>query len=134
MTIFIPARRTTLFLPSGPRSAPNQDHLFILLTDPVAPENDVLVVNISSVNKGLYYDPTCLLYPGDHSFVTRKSYIYYKEAEIRGATQLANGATKGIFKPLEMVDEIIFARICKGVEDSKHTPLKAKKFFANAGK
>jgi len=134
VTIFIPARRTTLFLPSGPRSAPNQEHLFILLTDPIPPDNDVLVVNISSVNKDFYHDPTCLLYPGDHSFVTRKSYINYRYAEIRSATKLANGATKGTFKPLEMVDEIIFARICKGVEDSRHTPLKAKKFFANAGK
>jgi hypothetical protein len=35
MTLFVPFKRATLLVPSGPANDPDRKHLFVLLTDPV---------------------------------------------------------------------------------------------------
>ena len=71
MSRFLPLRRATLLIPSGPRTDPNRKHLFILLTDPTvdaAGRSFVLMVSLSTVRAGVPHDPTCILYAGDHPF------------------------------------------------------------------
>lgn len=38
MSLFLPLKRATLLIPSGPQGDPHRKHLFILLTDPYADE------------------------------------------------------------------------------------------------
>ncbi len=80
MSLFVPFKRATLLIPSGPVNDPDRKHLFVLLTDPIeAPDfngKQVLLVNIASVPKSLPYDSTCILQPGVHRFIKHESYVY----------------------------------------------------------
>lgn len=131
--MFLPVRRATLLIPSGPAQDPNRNHLFILLTDPVNnPDSGikfVLMVSLSSVKTGRYHDSTCLLYPGDHPFISSPSYIDYSRARIEDAAKVLNGVKQGLFAPKGTIDAGIFARICKGLLDSRHTTPKMRNFF-----
>lgn len=56
MSLFLPLRRATLLVPSGPDNDPDRKHLFVLLTDPVDDATgvkSVLMVSLFSIKKGL---------------------------------------------------------------------------------
>ena len=137
MSVFVPFRRATLLIPSGPQQNPDQKHLFILLTDPVptaAGGRDVLLVGVSSVRQGLYHDPACLLYPGDHPFLVRQSFVNYRMARIEDAQKLINGVKKGVFSAKDILAGEIFARVCHGLTESRHTAPKILEFYEAATK
>jgi len=132
MRLFIPVRRATLLVPSGPEHDPNRKHLFILLTDPPNPDGEVLLVGVASVQERLPHDPTCLLYLGDHPFIRHKSYVNYAFARIEPVGKLVNGVKQGLFDPQGTLGEAVFARVCKGLLESRRTTPKIRKFYEDA--
>lgn len=57
MSLFLPLKRATLLIPSGPESDKDRKHLFILLNDPHDDESGkacVLMVSLSTVRQGVY--------------------------------------------------------------------------------
>ncbi|MBI3525237.1 MAG: hypothetical protein HY066_12100 [Betaproteobacteria bacterium] len=135
MSLFVPYRRATLLIPSGPAHNPNQKHLFILLTNPVsnaAGGQDVLLVGVSSVRPGQPHDQTCLLYSGDHASIIHESYVSYRLARIEDAQKLVNGVKQGILTARDMLDGAIFARVCHGLAVSRHTAPKILTFYQEA--
>lgn len=133
MSLFQPLRRATLLYPSGPAHDINRKHLFILLTDPVNnPENgkvSVLLTSLSTLNPVIEHDPTFILYPGDHPFVTHNSYVSYAHARIEEAVKLINGVSTGEFIARELMDSRIVDEICNGLSISRHTPPKILRFY-----
>lgn len=135
MTLFVPYRRATLLIPSGPEADPFRKHLFILLTDPVANatgDKEALLVGVASVRQGYFHDPACHLYPGDHEFIGRESYVHYARARIELAQKLVNGVKQGLFVPKQMLGPEIFARVCHGLTESRHTTPKILSFYLAA--
>ena len=135
MSVFVPLRRATLLIPSGPPQDPSQKHLFVILTDPVSTEagsKGVLLVGVSSVRPDLFHDPACLLYPGDHPFIGRKSFVYYRMARIEDAQKLINGVKQGVLVPRDTLAGDIFARVCQGLTESRHTAPKILDFYLSA--
>lgn len=135
MSLFVPFRRATLLIPSGPADDPDRKHLFILLTDPVvggSGEKESLLVGVSSVRQGAFHDPTCILYPGDHPFIRRDSFIAYGRARIELSQKLINGVQAGVLAPRETLDGAVFARVCQGLLDSRHTAPKIRAFYSAA--
>lgn len=132
MSLFIPARRATLLLPSPSVDDPNRKHLFIILTDPVGDKQEVLLVSASSVKKNLPHDTSCLLYPGDHEFIRHPSYVVYNMPRIETAPSLIKGAKLGQLIPKGMIGEDVFTRICQGLLDSTRTPLRIKRFYESS--
>ena len=124
MRLFLPLKRATLLIPSGSASDQERKHLFVLLTDPQGDDEksrQVLMVSASTVKPGVRYDPTCLLYQGDHPFIRHKSYIAYQRARIELVMKVVNGVKAGVLIQHETMDSAIFARICKGLEESRLT-------------
>jgi len=133
MTVFQPVRRATLLIPSGPAHDLDRKHLFIILTDPVADplngnKDSVLLTSLSTLDATLPHDPTCILHPGDHPFVTRDSYVSYHTSRIQEAEKIINGVASGVLVAKEPMDSSIVDRICDGL-DSHQTPEKIKRFF-----
>ena len=128
MSIFLPVRRATLLIPSGPSK-----HLFILLTDPTeypaGGREHNLIVGLSSVRAGLPHDPTCILYPGDHSFIKHESYVNYYYARVEETSKLLSGEKQGLFTQKDTLDSSIFARVCQGLTESRHTAPNVLRFF-----
>lgn len=135
MSLFLPLKRATLLIPSGPESDQDRKHLFILLTDPHTDEagkNCVLMVSLSTVRPGMPHDPTCILYAGDHSFVKHDSYVVYQKARLAEVDKVLRGVKNGQLVPQSPMDGTVFARICKGLEDSRLTPTKQLTFYLKA--
>lgn len=135
MSLFLPLKRATLLIPSGPTGDPDRKHLFILLTDPHDDEagtKAVLMVSLSTVRVGMPHDPTCLLYPGDHPFVKNNSFVVYQKARLLEADKVLRGVKSGELVPQDPMDGMIFSRICKGFEVSRLTPPKLLAFYLKA--
>jgi hypothetical protein len=80
-----------ILVPSGPNNG--QQHLFIILNNPAVFKgygsmDHCVFVGISSIRASVPYDATYVLAPGDHPFVQRPSYIYYKGVRIEPAQQI----------------------------------------------
>jgi hypothetical protein len=135
MSLFVPLKRATLLIPSGPSRDVNRRHLFILLTDPYPDEtfkSSVLLVSVSTVRPNVPYDSTCILYPGDHDFVKRSSYVVYQKTRLEEADKLLRGVKNGGLVAHVPIDGAVFARVCKGLEESRLTPAKFLVFYRNA--
>jgi hypothetical protein len=133
MSLFVPFKRATLLIPSGPVNDPDRKHLFVLLTDPIeAPDfngKQVLLVNIASVPKSLPYDSTCILQPGEHRFIKHESYVYYAKARIEAANALLRGVKSGQLMAHEIMGQAIVQRICDGLQRSPHTTPRILRFY-----
>lgn len=132
MSVFLPLKRATLLVPSGPAANPDQKHLFILLNDPWGADpaaRQVLMVSMSTVRPGIPHDATCFLYPGDHPFVKHRSYVVYQKPRLEGADAVLRGVKSGQLVPQDIMDSAMFARICKGLEESRQTPPRFLTFY-----
>lgn len=125
MPIFLPLRTATIEIPTPP----HDQHLFILLTDPVGPAKEVLGVSVCSYESDGYDDESCVLFPGDHDYIKHKSFVAYEYAEILKAQALINGAKDGPFRPFAPIKTDIFARVCHGLTLSRLVPPVAKQFY-----
>ncbi|MCW7551076.1 hypothetical protein NX722_28320 [Endozoicomonas gorgoniicola] len=129
MKLFFPVQRATLLIPTPVDGRKDLKHLFILLTDPVTHEKLVLIVSLSSVKKGIPYDNSCVLYPGDHSFISKKSFVDYSRIQIVPADKIVNGVKKGVFQPFETLHTDLFARVCHGLQISERTKPRFLNFY-----
>jgi len=136
--LFVPYRRATLLVPSGPAHDPDQKHLFILLTDPAQVLNydakQSLFVGVSTIQEGIPHDPACELHAGDHPFIRHKSYVYYAEARIEASQKLVDGVKHAVLSPKGMLGEEIFARVCHGLAESRFTAPRILAFYEAVGK
>lgn len=129
-------RGAALWMPT-PRPRNNSlRHLFVALTDPVSvagyPSSSVLLVNLSSIYEGRDVDATCVLQPGDHSRITRPSYVVYRLARTDHADALVENVESGRIEVLEPVALHILDLICAGLEASPNTPDEIIAFYREA--
>lgn len=110
-------RKGTLLILTGP-----VEHLFFICNDPTFyprfAKDCFLGVNISSIKTGIEFDKTCLLRPGDHSFVSRPSYVFYEKAQIFGSESAQQRVATGEFRTHEMCGDRLFGRIIEGFTES----------------
>ena len=135
MSLFLPVRRATLLIPSGPPGDPDRKHLFILLTDPRADDRgtaSVLMVSLSTIRQGVPFDRSCLLYPGDHPFVRRDSYVVYQRARLEAVDAVLRGVNSGQLVPQAALNGGVFATVCRGFEESRLTPPRLLDFYLRA--
>lgn len=125
--MFAAVKGSTLLYPAGPSL-----HLMILLTDPVGPPGYILTVTVCTVGHARH-DPTCILIPGDHPFITHESFVYYRDLrEDIPAQRLIDGVKKGEFTGKEPMKSNVLERVLAGVKTSPFAAPFAKKFLENA--
>ncbi len=119
----------TLLMPSGNEG----DHLYVVLNDPRAFEGRgqqfwVVLVNLSSVREGVAHDATCVLDAGDHVFVKRPSFVFYRNARVEPQNHVLRLVEQGVFNPHVPVSAELLQRIKTGLFDSPHTKREFKRF------
>lgn len=67
----------------------DDQHLWIILSDPITHPDQVVIVNVSSSSNSTY-DPACDLRVGHHWSIRHPSFVYYRRAKIVTAEQLQN--------------------------------------------
>ena len=116
-----PSAGATLLIPSGAGK-----HLFVVLNHPMpfpgyGSQPCVVLVNVSSVRKGIPYDTTCTLAAGCHPFVVAESYVRYQDARVYRADELATRVTQGLFSPHEPMSRERLKAITAGLKASPRT-------------
>lgn len=119
----------TLLIPSGPVNNPDQLHLHVILTDSCE-NNRHLLVNISTIRDDAFFDSTCVVEPGEHPSVPKRSWVVYRRAMTLHADYIKKCVDGWSFKPKEVVPKGLFSRICDGVGASNFTPRDMKRYFA----
>lgn len=128
---WLAVRRATLLIPSGPNYDPTRKHLHIVITDPSATTGDVLIVCVNSIPTvtSIGYDGSCTLFPGEHPFIERDSYVAYRFTKIRPAGLLEEKVLSGEFIAKPMLDEKYLNHIIDGLRESPDVAPKYLRFF-----
>lgn len=123
-------KRATVLIPSGPSHDPQRKHLHIVLTDPTTTTGDVLIVCVVSIPPAaIGYDPSCTLFPGEHPFVLKDSYVAYRFTRIVSANILEAKVADGEYVAKPMLDEKPFEYVVGGLFDSPDVAPKFLSFF-----
>src|SRR5262245_33850095 len=121
-----PYRGGTLLVPSGPTGM----HLFVILTNRCTNKFHLLV-SITSIKEGKRYDPACTFAGGEHPFITKPAYVFYRLLEQKRSGVLSNGVAKGLFIPKDDMPATPFKAICDGIQVSDFVGPWALEYYAN---
>ncbi|PIQ40824.1 MAG: hypothetical protein COW58_03775 [Thalassolituus sp. CG17_big_fil_post_rev_8_21_14_2_50_53_8] len=115
--MFIPYPKVALYIASGPDGDDEKKHLFVIITAPVSKkDDDILMVNFSTVYDGAHYDEACIVEPGEHKFIKQKSFVYYKFARIESAKDIEKLINnKSISVHQESISDDLFNKITSGL-------------------
>lgn len=127
--MFFVVRRATLLIPSGPPQDPDRKHLYVCITDPVGAARETLLVPVATLRQGEPHDPTCRLFRGDHPFLRHESYVNYRFARIDPADRIERGVRDGVLVPHQVLDTAVFARVCKGLTESRFLAPRYREFY-----
>lgn len=109
-------------IPSGP-----SEHLFVVALGPVVLEEygskaQIIAVNFTSIKEGLKYDDACIVRAGEHPFIIRDSYVYYRGAQLLSASSIENKVSSNEWRAQEPCSEVLLQRVLKGFRNSKRLP------------
>lgn len=108
-------------------STPNEtQHLWIVVTNPSS-ENRVLIVNITAFKS--WQDQTVILNRGEHPFITERSCVFYREAEIVDNAKLDDAEKAGAILKREPCSKSMIDLIRDGVNASPHAKRAIKNFY-----
>lgn len=119
-------KKGTLLIPSGPSHDPDRMHLFIICNDTCSGGKNLIVPVSSWTNE--FCDDTCKLDVGDHPFIRKPSYIFYRKTELMNASDLDRGIEAGVFEQREEVSTSIYLRVRSGIIASPQTKRKYKRY------
>ncbi len=106
----------------------DNQHLWVILSDPAVYPECVVIVNLSS-SSNKRYDPACNLKQGDHWFVRHPSFVYYRGAKVLTSQKLeeANISHK------TSVSSEVLARIREGAGKTDRLPRHIKQHLIEQG-
>jgi hypothetical protein len=106
----------------------DDEHLWIILSDPIAYPDQVVLVNVSS-STNARRDPACTLRYGDHGFIRHDSFVYYRGAKIVKALDL-RGAN---ISHSATLTSAILMRVREGAAKTQFIPRYIKKLLIEQG-
>lgn len=123
---YVAARCHAMLMPSGTSENPDLKHLFLVCSD-ACNEGKHILVSITGWTNDLC-DGTTRLKKGDHPFLHKDSYVFYRKARIEEGSILAKGIASGTFVLKDSADAALIDLVRLGLCASKQTPKKVKKY------
>lgn len=100
--------------------APQRDgHLWVVISEPTV-QSRVAIVNFTTRRPPC--DDSCVVQPGEHSFIVRESILLYARARLQDLDALVSHLTAGFYVPREPVSKPLLRRIQEGAFVSEFTP------------
>ena len=107
---------------------PDKKHLFVTLTN-ACPNGQHLLISICSIMPGRFHDPACEIAIGEHEFITKPSYVEYRFPTTRPGTLITKCVEGWMYHQKEDLEDLLFDRVCHGVEESEFIPKWALDYF-----
>jgi hypothetical protein len=129
VTEWLAVRQATLLIPSGPTHDLERKHLFIVLTNPMEATNEVLIVCATAIPESNLYDGSCTLFPDEHPFIVKPTYIAYYRCKVVSAASLEAKVASGEFVAKPPLSAKRFEDVIVGLRESPHVAPKIRRFF-----
>jgi hypothetical protein len=97
-------------------------HLYCVLA--VLEDGSILVCHLTTGRR--HSDRTCLIKPGEHSFVKQETSVLYSQAYVCAVGEQLEAFERQIRKPFEPLSDGLLTRIKEGALVSPETPDKIK--------
>jgi len=107
------------------------DHLFIIISDPEQDPDRIVTANFTSWRADK--DQSCIVLPGDHRFVTRRSCVHYAEDRLIELTRYQQFLASGAIAVHDPVNDELLNRILDGAAVSKFIPLGNRQILVEQG-
>ncbi len=107
------------------------NHLWVVISDPLLDENHVLVVNFTTYRPRK--DGTCRIQAGEHPFVKEETCVQYLACQQMKLGLLEEWLDTGVIAPNTPVSSGLLRRIQQGAYDSDQTPGYAKNILTRQG-
>ena len=107
-------------------------NLWVVVSDPAADPEQVLIVNVTSVRRS-FHDSSCLLNVGDHRFVQHASYMEYSRSRIESGSELRAKLATGSIIPDEPISADVLQRIRDGAARTDRIPLRNLQLLVDQG-
>ena len=124
---YVPTKGKCFLIPSGPHE--DGKHLFVIISNK-CPADCHLLMSITSVEPGEYYDPACLLRAGDHPFIKHLSFVMYSKAVIIPHDDIVKQVRDFGFLIKEDATNEFVEKIRAGIAASKRVAKKIKAYFS----
>lgn len=119
----------TLLIPSG---YGNGSHLFVIVTKKCK-DGQHLLFSLSSIKPDVKYDTTCEFAVGEHPFIVKPSFVYYRQPTRLIAVKIAKLVDSGYYVTKEDFDPEQFDRLRAGIDKSPFTsPATSRYYWDNA--
>lgn len=125
--LLIPVPGITFHAPNANNSTL---HLTILMAGPDRADQ-VAVASISTDKGTRATDPACILLPGDHPFIDRRSYVAYTYACFMDLAAIHAGIANRTLKLDDTLEEQVTRRVIEGAMMSKHIPRGIQSFVTS---
>ncbi len=98
------------------------DHLQVIISNPDEFPDEVICFNLTTW-KGDHCDSACIVEPGEHTWVRRKSFVYYENPLLLNAEAMATLETSNLVEKYPAVSEELFVRMLNGAQESTRLPV-----------
>lgn len=106
-------------------------HLFILLSDPRRDPDRIVTASFTTWRPDK--DLSCVVEPGEHPFIRRRSCVHYSEDRLITASQYDRLVTAGSIVPQDPVSETLLNRLLDGASVSPYMPLGNRQILVDQG-
>jgi len=102
-------------------------HLHFVVSDPTYPQ--VLVMNFTDADQ-LHSDQSCIVLPGEHGWVRKRTCVAYGRAMFATVAALKSDFANYIMIPHDPLSDAILARVRTGAQQSRNLAKKYRQFLA----
>ena len=114
-------RGATFLVPSGSTKDQDALHLHVVSTSPCA-DGQCLLLTISTIREGIWYDDTRLIHAGSHEFIQENSYVNYRYAVIKKCVLIAKMVDGWVYHTKRDFSNDLTDFVLSGVRESDMTP------------
>lgn len=93
-------------------------HLFMVISDTVNFPDEVIIVKMIGCKEGQEYDESCVLRPGDHPQIYKKSIIEYNSFDIYTQEEIAR--FQELIRLYDDLHPEVLAEVRRGAKESRH--------------
>jgi hypothetical protein len=102
-------------------------HLWIVISDPAKDKSRLVAVNVTS--QRIDKDQSCVIYAGEHEFITRESVVLFSGARIVPESAILGAVSAALLKFQKRVSAGLLSRIRLAAGKTIHLPLAAKRIL-----
>lgn len=107
-------------------------HLWIVISDPAADVERVIIVNLTS-HDDLSKDSSCILDVGDHPWIKHATSVRYQDARLVRDRQLDELIKASRLRPQDPVSDVVLSKVFDGAEKTELLPLKCRAVLVGQG-